>query len=387
MSSRLPSRLVVLLLAFWYSLATLGRRRPVPVPRRILIVHHLLLGDTLMLTPLISKLRAQFPEAEIVMTVRQAMTSIYQHRPYGVLACTYDPRDITTLFSLIKHSGYDLALVPGDNRYSWLARALGAKWVVAFAGDRPAYKNWLVDELIPYSEEPAAWGDMVADLIRGSAPAPYDPQQWPGPECAPFPLPQIPYCVLHIGVSTPLRLWESGKWRALADGLEQQGFTVVWSAGRSEQKYVSEIDPDRHYHSYAGNLNLTQLWQLIRHAAVLVCPDTGIAHLGRIVGTPTVTLFGPGSVQLFGAGKFWHFSPYRAVTVDNFPCRDQRVIFRRHIAWVRHCSRGTRECLAPACMHAIEVADVTQAMMGLLAARSGFQDGASKTPRPGVIRE
>lgn len=379
MSSRLPSRLVVLLLAFWCSLTTLGRRCRVPAPRRILIAHHLLLGDTLMLTPLLAKLRAQFSGAEIVLTVRKAMVPLYQHRPYGVLACAYDPRDIATLFSLVRPGGYDLALVPGDNRYSWLARALGAKWVVAFSGDHPGYKNWPVDELIPYPEEPAAWGDMVADLVHGPAPAPYDPQQWPDPECAPFPLPKIPYCVLHIGVSTPLRLWESGKWRTLADSLGQQGFSVAWSAGSSEQKYVSEVDPGSHYHSYAGSLDLAQLWRLIRYAALLVSPDTGVAHLGRIVGTPTVTLFGPGSVPLFGAGKFWRFSPYRAVTVDNFPCRDQRVIFRRHIAWVRHCSRSVRECSTPACMHAIEVADVMRAATGLLAARSGLQDDRSKT--------
>src|ERR1700742_2931742 len=37
-------------------------------PSRILIAHHLLLGDTLLLTPLVAKLRARFPEAQIVLT-------------------------------------------------------------------------------------------------------------------------------------------------------------------------------------------------------------------------------------------------------------------------------------------------------------------------------
>lgn len=367
MSGRLPSRLVVLLLAFWCSLTTLGRRRPVPAPRRILIAHHLLLGDTLMLTPLLSKLRARFPDAEIVMTVRKAMAPLYQHCPYGVLACAYDPCDITTLFSLIKRGGYDLALVPGDNRYSWLARALKAKWIVAFAGDRPAYKNWPVDELVPYPNIPAAWGDMMAGLIHGPAPLPYAVSQWPAPDYTPFSLPQTPYCILHVGASTPLKLWGGGKWHALADDLAQRGFTVVWSAGKSEQKYISEIDPAGRYHSYAGKLNSAQLWRLIKHAALLICPDTGVAHLGRIVGAPTVALFGPGSVVICGAGDFWRFSPYRAVTVDDFPCRDQRTLFKREIAWVRRCGRNTRECPAPACMQAIEVADVERVTMGLLA--------------------
>ncbi len=367
MNSRLPSRALVLLLALWYSLKTFGRRRLVAAPKRILVAHHLLIGDTLMLTPLLAKLRLCYPDAQVVMTVRKSMVDLYRTRPYGVVALPYDPRDVSTLIRLIEFSNFDLAVVPGDNRYSWLARALGARWIIAFAGDRPAYKNWPVDELIPYPDTPAAWGDMVAGLISGPTPTSYDPQQWPEPECAPFTLPQTPYCVLHVGVSTPLRLWESEKWRTLADGLAQQGFAIVWSTGRNEHKYVSEIDPAGRYHSYAGKLDLAQLWRLIRHAALLVCPDTGVAHLGRIVGTPTVTLFGPGSALLFGAGQFWRFSPYRAVTVDDFPCRDQRMLFKRDIAWVRHCSRSTRECPAPACMQAIEVADVERATTELLA--------------------
>ena len=48
----------------------LRRRDPVAPrdPRRILIAHHLLLGDTLMLTPLLKKLRTMHPQADIAMT-------------------------------------------------------------------------------------------------------------------------------------------------------------------------------------------------------------------------------------------------------------------------------------------------------------------------------
>jgi len=45
------------------------RTRPGTV-RRILVAHHLLAGDTLMLTPLLAKLRERHPEAHIAMTVR-----------------------------------------------------------------------------------------------------------------------------------------------------------------------------------------------------------------------------------------------------------------------------------------------------------------------------
>ena len=109
-------------------------------------------------------------------------------------------------------------------------------------------------------------------------------------------------------------------------------------------------------------LSLTQLWHLLAGASLLVSPDTGIAHLGRVVGTPTVAIFGPGSATITGAGEFWRNARYRAVTVDPFPCRDQRELFKREIAWVRRCARTLAECPHARCMDAVSVDEVTAAI-------------------------
>jgi len=344
-------------------------------PQRILIAHHLLLGDTLMLTPLLAKLRQRYPDAEIVMTVPKAITPLYAGRPYGVEALPYDPRDVNTLRALWRRRGFDLALVPGDNRFSWLARALQSRWVVAFASDRPAWKNWLVDRLAPYPDAPATWGDMVAGLLEGVAPEPYRATDWPAPPCTPFDLPAQPYCVLHVGASSSLKLWEADKWLALAGQLDLRGYQPVWCGGPGEDKVVAQIDPAGKYPSLAGKLDLPQLWHLLNQASVLVCPDTGVAHLGRLTATPTVTLFGPGSAVICGAGDFWRNSPYRTVTAE-VPCRDQDILFRRHIGWVRRCGRSTRECSLPRCMKAISVGMVLEAVDGLLG------DGNAKSLLP-----
>jgi ADP-heptose:LPS heptosyltransferase len=77
----------------------------------------------------------------------------------------------------------------------------------------------------------------------------------------------------------------------------------VWSAGRGEDAIVRDCAGDTRYRSYdAGALSLPQLWHLVAKASLLVAPDTGVAHLGRIVGAPTVALFGPGSATINGAG-------------------------------------------------------------------------------------
>ena len=348
------------------------RRRPGEV-RRALVAHHLLAGDTFMLTPLLAKLRAVYPDAEIAMTVRRALAPLYAGRPYGVRALPFDPRDPATLSELLGGGGFDLALVPGDNRYSWLAAALGAAWIVAFAGDRPPPKSWMVDELVPYPDAPTAWSDMNLRLVPGAFAQKYNPADWPAPPCAPFDRPvggngttSGRYAVLHVEASTPLRRWENEKWLALALRLAEKGLTPVWSSGPGGKKMIDEIDRARKFASLGHRLDLAQLWHLVAGAALLVSVDTSVAHIAKLTHTPTVTLYGPSSGLLFGRGRFWSEAPFREVTVEDFPCRDQRTLFKRRVEWVRRCQRSTAECAAPRCMHAIGVGDVTRAAAELL---------------------
>ena len=338
------------------------RKRPVKI-RRVLLAHHLLLGDTLMLTPLISKLRAHYPEAEIAMTVPRAIAPLYTTHPYGVRALAWDPRHANeTLFA---EARFDLAFVAGDNRYAWLAAAMHSRWIVAFAGDPNERKNWPIDELRRYPDLPAAWGDMVATLLDGPLPPPFAPGDWMAPAARPFAAPAQPYAVLHVGASTPLKLWPADRWAALAAWLDARGITPIWSAGRGEEEIIDACDPGKRFASFAGRLDLPQLWHLFANARLLVAPDTGVAHLGRVSGAPTVALFGPGSAVITGAGDFWRNAPYRAVTVDPFPCRDQRVLFRREIEWVRRCARTPAQCPEPRCMHAISLDAVIAAAFEL----------------------
>ncbi|MEO8755945.1 MAG: glycosyltransferase family 9 protein [Casimicrobiaceae bacterium] len=345
-----------------------GRRRP-QTPQRILVLHRLLLGDTLMVTALLAKLRARYPAAEIVMTVAPAHVPLYARCPYGVTAVPLDPRDFGTFATLLAAPRFDLVLLPADNRWSWLARAIGARWIVGIAGDRPARKNWPVDELVPYSRVPTAYGDTAAELVPGPPPAPYRARDWPPPPNDAAPKLAQRHAVLHVGASSQLKLWPAQRWRALAAALEAGGLTVVWSAGPAEGAILDAIAPPGHQLRIAGTLSLPGMWHLVADAALLVCPDTGIAHLGRIVGVPTVTLYGPGSAVICGPGAFFAEMPGRAVTVDSFPCRDQTIQFFREVPWARRCERlygdGPGQCPRARCMEAIELPAVMAAIESL----------------------
>jgi ADP-heptose:LPS heptosyltransferase len=365
---RLATRCTVLFQAFrsWPR----PRRSWPTSPARILVAHQLLLGDVLMATAVLAKLRERFPAAAIVMTVKPAFLSLFAGRPYGVAAIAFDPSSTATVRATIRQQraagGFDAAIVLGDNRYSWLARALGARFVVAHAGDLPARKNWPIDLCVDYPLVPMAWGDMAAQLVPGPGPRRYTPSDWPPPPRPPgFAAPEGPYAVLHVGASTPLKQWSPDRWVAIARALAIRGVTPVWSAGRGEESLIKSIDPAATYRSYAGQLDLSGLWHLLAGARLVIAPDTGVAHLARLVGTPTVALFGPGSPTVSGGGEFFSLASFRAVTVANIACRDQPVLFRRPVAWVRRCGRaygtGRNQCAQPICMAAIEVTPVLAA--------------------------
>ena len=367
MGERFATRAAVVSRAIARRLAAPGLAAAPAQPRRILVAHHLLLGDTIMLSPLLAKLRANHPDAEIAMTVPPATLPLYAARPWGVRALAFSPRDASTVRPLLAQDPFDLAVVPGDNRHAWLAAAMGARHVVAHAGDAPATKNWFVDEARPYRDAPAPWGDLVADLVDGKDPPPYARGDWPEPPAVAVDCPGGAYAVLHVGASTALKRWPAQRSAELAEALAGRGLAIVWSAGPGEEALVEACDPAHRHASTAGRLDIAQLWHLLARSALVVSADTGAAHLGRAAFAPTIALFGPGSAPLCGPGRFWRDAPWRALGEASFPCRDQTKLFRRDVAWVRRCARGTDECPEPRCMQAIGVPTVVAAADEFLA--------------------
>ena len=137
MDSEVPSLIRTVFRALRVRLLARHPRQRPDNPKRILVAPHLRLGDALLVTPLLAKLRARHPAAEIVLLSPLSMLPLYQTPPYGVVVWPYHPRQFATVAAMLRQDGFDLAILPGDNRHGWLAAALRAKWIVAHAGDRP----------------------------------------------------------------------------------------------------------------------------------------------------------------------------------------------------------------------------------------------------------
>ena len=285
------------------------------------------------------------PRREITLLARRPRSCrSTRAAPTACARLPFSPRDAATARALVRRS----RVRPGRSCRATTATAGSPpRWARAassrIAGDAPARKNWSVDEQRPYRAQPAAWGDMVADLVDGDDAAPTRAAIGRRRRRAPFEKPAAPYAVLHVGASTPLKQWRRERWRALAEALERARARVVWSAGRGEEAIVARVRSRRGaIVATRAQLDLAQLWHLLagrgaaRGARHRHRPSrTRHVHADRDAVRPG--LRGDLRARAILARRA-RGAPWR---VDPFPCRDQRMLFGREIAWVRRCGRST----------------------------------------------
>ncbi|MGW4249370.1 glycosyltransferase family 9 protein [Nocardia sp. NPDC004722] len=102
--------------------------------------------------------------------------------------------------------------------------------------------------------------------------------------------------LVHIGAGAPARRWPPDRFAAVVRHLLVQGREVVLTGDESERETAlgvaarAGLSPAR---VLAGQQNLIELAATVAEAALVVCGDTGVAHLATAFGTRTVLLFGP----------------------------------------------------------------------------------------------
>ncbi|MGW4502947.1 glycosyltransferase family 9 protein [Micromonospora sp. NPDC004336] len=109
--------------------------------------------------------------------------------------------------------------------------------------------------------------------------------------------------LLHPGTKIMAKRWPVERFAALARELTRRGHRVVLTGSADERvlaervAYEAGLPGDR---VLAGRTGLAGLAALVAYARLVVCADTGVAHLATGFGTASVVLFGPVSPALWG---------------------------------------------------------------------------------------
>lgn len=162
-----------------------------------------------------------------------------------------------------------------------------------------------------------------------------------------------PLAILCPGsVNSRAKRWPADRYAELADRLAESGMNVGLIGSPAEEAVSSEVSSRARHHPLmlTGKTTVAEAVAVISIADVLITNDTGPAHIGAAVGTPTLVIFGPTNPL-----TTYPLSPAAAIVrhpPDCAPCM------------LRDCPIDHR------CMTAITVEEVFDRAVAMMAART-----------------
>jgi heptosyltransferase I len=238
------------------------------------------------------------------------------------------------------------------------ARARDYQWLFTNARLPPRRGQHVMDALFEFAEligvhRNAPRWDIPIEATDVAAVAPYFANDKP---------------TLVISPCTGQRFRNYRNWRVdwyaeIADYAEQRyGAQVLLTGGSTaiEQSYGRDINAmaQSQPRNLIGKTSLKQLLAIFKRATVVLCPDSGPAHMATAVGTPVVGLYATSNRHRTGP----YFSQH--LVVDKYPEAVERE-FGRPVESLRWGQR-VRD---PAAMSLISVADVTPKLDAAFAER------------------
>ncbi len=359
-------------------------------PENILLITTRRIGDVFLTTPLISSLRAAYPDAKIDMLVFKGTE--------GCIAANKDlnriitieegaafPKQIKTIWRMFHR--YDLAVttLTGDRPvfYAWLA----GKKSVGFVenGYKHFWKRLLLDRYELFDNDDTHTVIMNLALLKHLDVKPVSKAAavWTGEDESrvrkflPFVPEKKPYAVIHCYPMFPYKMWNFEGWKNIIDWLKKsKGMEIVLTGGTAadELDYILRLHQSSAQESFnlAGKISLGSVAFLLSKATVYIGLDTAVTHMAAALGTPTIALYGPTNPVKWGpmpadcslSGK----SPFKgkgAQFVKNVfllqgqgecvPCREEG------------CDRNIRS--SSKCLQEISVDEVVRAVEKMLAAK------------------
>ncbi|MEI6196089.1 MAG: lipopolysaccharide heptosyltransferase II [Verrucomicrobiota bacterium] len=317
-------------------------------PRRILVRGTNWLGDAVMTTPALLRLREKFPDAHIALLTPAKLKDLWLHHPAVNETISFAPGE--SVFAVGKKSRagkFDLALVlPNSTRSAietWLA---GIPQRIGYA--RP-WRNFFLTQTIAsridavkmHKRSAHEVRELVADNSKlktenakppaaahqlheylnlaasiGANPEPLAPQLAVTPdeiEAAKIKFGLDKITAPIFGLNPGAEYGAAKRWpveKFVAAALEiQQRTNCVWLlfGGKSDTVITNHIASAIGHRpsaiqNLAGKTSLRELMALLKLCRVVLTNDTGPMHVAAALGTPVVVPFGSTSPELTGPG-------------------------------------------------------------------------------------
>lgn len=253
---------------------------------RVLVLRALGLGDLLTGVPALRAVRRALPGHELLLAAPEPL------RPLVELVGTVDrllptrPLEPVPWWGPPPEVAVDLhGRGPQSHR---VLQALGPGRLVAFGNAEAGVPGprWDEDE-----HEVRRWLRLLQEALEATGD--------PGDLLLDRP-PQPPVVsgavVVHPGAASPARRWPADRFADVARGLAATGRPVVVTGSAAESDLAFQVQQAAGLPAeavLAGRTDLAALAAVVAAASLVVCGDTGTAHLASAYRTPSVVLFGP----------------------------------------------------------------------------------------------
>lgn len=249
------------------------------------------LGDLLTGVPAIRAVRAAVPDHRLVLATTAAL------EPLARLVDAVDEVLPARELEPLDWSGPppDLAVdLHGKGPASHVVVAdLAPRRLLTFASPGYPGPTWYPDE-----HEVRRWCRLVAEGLGVEA----------DPDALDLAVPAVPppvrgAAIVHPGAAFPGRRWPPDRFAAVARYLADAGHDVRVTGGPGEVALARAVADAAGLGSdavLAGRTTSLELAAVVAAARVVVCGDTGVAHLATAYRRPSVVLFGPVSPALWG---------------------------------------------------------------------------------------
>lgn len=328
-------------------------------PKRIVVRIPQWLGDAVVSTVFLRRLRRRYPAAFIAAACRPPLTPVFESFP-GLDAVVPLPKDAGTLGAarLLKAQAFDTAYVlPMSARTAlepWLARIPRR---IGFGGDirRALFttaRRYRYDLLYP--RRYLALMDDNGDDLHETPPyfpaAPLSPERQSALFGGPWSALARPILAVVPASIAPARTWPTDRFAAVAQRFQKAtGGTVVLIGTAQERAIIDQVRAalTGPVVDTSGRLSLAELGSVIGGCDRLLANDSGLMHIAAALKVPTVIPFGSSDPTLI-VPPWGEFHGLYHQVIDCQPCRRN------------HCARFGDVRFA--CLKAVSVDEVSAAL-------------------------
>ena len=332
-------------------------------PASICVLRLSAIGDTCHALAVIRRLQDNWPDVKITWIIGKTEASLMgdiADIDFIIFDKSRGRRAYKDVRNLLCGRHYDVALcMHASMRANLLCRHIPATVRLGFDRARARDFQWLftnrripaarcehaLDAMMSFATEIGA----VSHKLRWDIPLPSEAADFPAPYLeAGKPLVILSPCSSQR--SRNFRNWSVNNYAAIIEHLQQRhNCRVVLTGGHSEteQHYGDRLAAAGAV-NLMGKSSLKQLLALIRAARLVICPDSGPAHIATTVNTPVIALFATSNPDRTG--------PYlsRDLVVNRYPDA-VRTYLKRGVEELRWGQR-VRD---PNAMNLITIADVS----------------------------